>query len=540
MGEAAEGDGPRDLTFSDLDRHTGYLAQELERLGVGVGDRVVVQVDKSLAAVVLYVAILRRGAVFVPLNVAYTANEVAYFVEDAQPVLAVCSSRTVNGVTEVGARCGVPVVCLTGQSGSNARRVLDGNSGRVMLKNEYCGDSERTCSMLRAFAPNSATGSGLAEHESDGGGAWDVCPRGAEDLAAILYTSGTTGRSKGAMLTHGNLCSNALTLRSIWGFSDHDVLLHVLPIFHVHGLFVALNVALCSGAQVLFFEVFDAQRTVELLPEATVLMGVPTHYSRLLAEDLLTKDQCSNMRLFTSGSAPLDPARFQEFEDRTGHRILERYGMTEAGMITSNPYHHASKLEASDFPAGERLPGTVGFPLPGVEVEICDEAGRPVDEGDVGILRVRGPNVFSGYWRLPGKTAETMASGGWLISGDLAQQDTEGRVTLVGRSSDMMIVGGYNVYPREIEDCLLTLDGIAEVAVFGVPHADLGEGVVACMVAREEPLADDALQEVMVRDLANFKRPRRLVWLEDLPRNAMGKVQKAVLRQQFAESYVPK
>jgi malonyl-CoA/methylmalonyl-CoA synthetase len=413
----------------------------LARLGARPGNRVLVQAEKSIESALLYLACLRTGLVYVPLNTAYTAAELAWFVEDAEPALV--------------------------------------------------------------FAPGHRDLAGLDAAPAD----FETVARSADDLAAILYTSGTTGRSKGAMLSHGNLASNALVLKDYWRWQSSDVLVHALPIYHVHGLFVALHGALLAGATMLWHESFDADAVIGDLARATILMGVPTFYTRLLASPRLTREATAGMRLFVSGSAPLLESTFREFEARTGHAILERYGMTEAGMICSNPYE------------GERIPGTVGYPLPGVEARVVDE-----------VLQIRGPNLFRGYWRQPGKTAEEMRPGGWFVTGDMAAVAGDGRVSIVGRAKDLIIAGGLNIYPREIELAIDALPGVAESAVIGLPHPDLGEGVAA-IVVRSDPALDEAAVLAGLGDLARFKRPRLILFVESLPRNAMGKVQKSALRE---------
>ena len=470
-GDGADGSDPA-WTYRDLDRASGRFAAVLRSRGVEPGDRVLVQVAKSREAVALYLGVLRCGGVFVPLNTAYTEREVAFFAGDAAP-------RVVVRDDAGGGGDGVSAV------------------GIHALWRE-----------AQALEPDLA-----------------IEPRTDDDLAAICYTSGTTGRSKGALITHGNLTSNALALHEIWGFEPGDVLLHALPIFHVHGLFVALHTAFLNASEVLFLPAFGAAEVRRLLPEATVLMGVPTFYSRLLAEPGFGSGDCESIRLFVSGSAPLTEAVWGDFEARTGHRILERYGMTEAGMITSNPLR------------GERVPGTVGFPLPDVEVRVVDDSGAEVRAGEVGTLEIRGPNLFPGYWGLPEKTAEEMRDDGFFVTGDLGSVEGEGRVTLVGRGKDLIIAGGLNVYPKEVEDRLDEIAGVGECAVIGAPHADLGEGVVAVLVAEETPVGDDTLRAALDAGLARFKHPRRFYWVDQLPRNAMGKVQKNVLRERYRNAY---
>ena len=453
----AKDSGPN---FGDLDRLSARFASALRRRGIGRGDRVIVQVEKSIEAVALYLACLRTGAIFVPLNTAYTPSEVDHFVEDAEPRLVVLASD---------------------MAGPNASFLSDA----------------------------------LASEPDEG-----VVHCSADDIASIIYTSGTTGRSKGAMLSHGNLLSNAQTLIDIWGLTRNDVLIHALPIFHVHGLFVALHTMLLNGAKTIFLPRFDVSEVISLMPRATVLMGVPTFYTRLLADTSFERDAARTMRLFISGSAPLLAETHHAFEDRTGMRILERYGMTEAGMITSNPLD------------GERIAGTVGMPLPGVELRVANAEGEPLPDGEPGVIEIRGPNVFKGYWRNPEKTAEDIRPDGWCVTGDIATRDAEGRVTIVGRAKDLIISGGFNIYPKEIEEVINAVPGVIESAVIGVPHADLGESAIAVVVgdAVLEPLISEAIQA----NLARFKHPRRLEFVADLPRNAMGKVQKAALRQQYS------
>lgn len=476
-----EGDGTV-LSFADLEHCTGRLASRLRALGGQVGDRIVVQVDKSADAVLLYLAALRAGMVFVPLNTAYTATELVYFLGDAEPAIVVCRPADEEAVSALL------------------------SSGRLVT--------------LR----DDGTGSLLDDIPDE---TLPIAHRVATDLAAILYTSGTTGRSKGAMLSHGNLLSNALTLKELWGWRRDDVLLHVLPIYHVHGLFVALHGALLAGATVIFHKGFDPSPVIADFARATVLMGVPTHYTRLMATPELTPQSCANMRLFISGSAPLLAEAHQRFQDKTGQRILERYGMTETGMITSNPYH-----------GGERVAGTVGYPLPGVEARIRGVNGALVDQDEPGVLEVRGPNVFSGYWRMPEKTAEEIRSDGFFITGDIATQASDGRITLVGRAKDLIIAGGLNIYPKEIEEAINALPGVEESAVIGLPHPDMGEGVVAVVVAAQGASVDEAgVLSGLADKLARFKQPRRVIVVDALPRNAMGKVQKAVLRQEYSSLF---
>ncbi|MES2443313.1 MAG: AMP-binding protein [Pseudomonadota bacterium] len=451
------------LRYAELDAAIAAYAAALAAAGARPGDRLVIQVEKSPANILLYLAALRAGLVYVPLNTAYTADELAYFIADAEPSVVVVDP-----------------------AGAEAVRALT----------------------AAAVLTLDADGNGIDPAPA----AFETVPRGPDDLAAILYTSGTTGRSKGAMLTHDNLASNAQALVDLWRFTGDDVLIHALPIYHVHGLFVALHCALLSGATIHFHRSFDADAVLADLAHATVLMGVPTFYVRLARHPGLTRQACAGMRLFVSGSAPLLEATFEEFAEKSGHRILERYGMTEAGMITSNPYD------------GDRIPGTVGFPLPGVEARIADE-----------VLEIRGPNLFKGYWRNPEKTAEDMREGGWFVTGDIATMAADGRVAIVGRAKDLIIAGGLNIYPREIELAIDALPGVGECAVIGVPHPDLGEAVVAVVVRSGD--TDAARILAALGTLARFKQPRRIVFADALPRNAMGKVQKAELRRLHARLF---
>jgi malonyl-CoA/methylmalonyl-CoA synthetase len=457
-------------------RQAGTLAA----MGVVKGDRIAVQVAKTPEALALYGAAVALGAVFLPLNTAYTAGEVGYFLENATPRVFVCDGAKAAALAPVAEAHGARLVTLN----------ADG-SGEM-----------------------SDLAAGVREP-----GAVAAC--GADDLAAILYTSGTTGRSKGAMLSHRNLLSNAEVLLTEWRFTAEDVLVHALPIFHTHGLFVASNLALLSGAGMIWLRGFEAGAVLAALPKATVMMGVPTFYTRLLEEPGLTRDLVGHMRLFISGSAPLLAETHEAWEARTGHRILERYGMTETNMNTSNPYE------------GERRAGTVGFPLPGVELRILAE-GREVPAGEVGMIEVRGPNVFGGYWQMPEKTAEELRADGWFITGDLGMRDADGYVHIVGRAKDLVITGGYNVYPKEVEMVLDEVPGVAESAVIGVPHPDFGEAVFAVLVAQKGvALQPEAALAAIAGQLARFKQPKAAVVVDSLPRNTMGKVQKNLLRDSY-------
>ncbi len=470
----------RQLAFGALFDGAERMAGALVQSGVRPGDRVAAQVSKSIEAIELYLGTVLAGAVFLPLNPAYTGREVAYFLDDATPAAVVCDP---GREAETAAIAGPATVLTLGGDGRGSLRDL--------------------ADVQTGFAP---------------------VPRQADDLAAILYTSGTTGRAKGAMLSHANLAGNSETLRDYWRFTRSDVLIHALPIFHTHGLFVATNVALLAGAQVVFLPGFDADAILAAMPRATALMGVPTFYTRLLADRRLTKDRTANMRLFISGSAPLLVDTHREWQARTGHRILERYGMTETNMSTSNPYE------------GERRAGTVGFPLPGVEVRVMAN-GREVRQGTVGELHVRGGNVFQGYWRMPDKTAEDLRPDGWFITGDLARIDRDGYVSIVGREKDLIITGGFNVYPKEIESLIDDLPGVLESAVIGVAHPDFGEAVVAIVVPASPDLAPKSVQTALSGQLARFKQPKQVILVDALLRNTMGKVQKKALRDTYADLF---
>lgn len=476
----------RAWTYGDIERASGRIAHLIVALGLKPGDRVAAQVEKSAEALVLYLAALRAGMVFLPLNPAYQRLELEYFLGDAKPGLFVCRPPMRALADEVAAKAGVAHVLELDDAGRG--------------------------SLIDAAAPYPNR--------------FKTVARQADDLAAILYTSGTTGRSKGAMLSHGNLAANATTLHQYWRFQPGDVLLHMLPIFHVHGLFVACHCALLNGSAMFWESKFDAKRAMALLPQATVMMGVPTYYVRLLLEPDFGRAHCRNMRLFISGSAPLLKETFDEFRQRAGHVILERYGMTEGGMFTSNPYE------------GERRGGTVGFPLPCTEVRIVDDANRPVAPGMIGNIQVRGANVFVGYWQMPEKTREEFTPDGFFKTGDMGSWDKDGYVVISGRSKDLIITGGLNVYPKEIEELIDALPGVVESAVIGLPHPDFGEAVTA-VVVRQKNAAGAALSEADIiaavkAELANFKVPKRVFVTDDLPRNAMGKVQKNLLRQEYS------
>ena len=477
-------DGRR-LTYGDVAGLSARAAAALAVCGVKPGDRVAVQVEKSREALFLYLGALRAGAVFLPLNTAYTPSEVAYFVGDAKPTVFVADPG--RRVALASSLQGVPRVETLAADGSGS----------------------------------------FAELQWGAVGRWRDVDRRADDLAAILYTSGTTGRSKGAMLTHANLRSNAETLVETWRFTADDVLIHALPIFHTHGLFVATNVILMAGAEMILLPKFDPAEAIPLFSRATAMMGVPTFYTRLLERPELTREAAKSMRLFVSGSAPLLAETHRQFRERTGHAILERYGMTETGMNTSNPYD------------GERIAGSVGFPLRDVEIRVTDpETGRRLPTGEAGMIEIRGPNVFAGYWGMPEKTREEFRPDGFFISGDLGLIDERGYVHVLGRGKDLVITGGYNVYPKEIELAIDALPGVLESAVIGLPHPDLGEAVTAVVVPDGGKLPSEAeIVKVLRADLAGYKLPKRIVTVDALPRNTMAKVQKNVLRERFRDLY---
>ncbi|MFD0914866.1 malonyl-CoA synthase [Pseudahrensia aquimaris] len=481
-------------TFAKLKNGTAYsyrsifelsaqLANALVNCGVAKGDRVAVQAPKSVEAAMLYIACARMGAVFLPLNTAYTAQEVRYFLDDASAKLFICDPASSEALKPIAEECGsrLETLGVPGESKDSGSFFALAQTMQPTFENAACGP---------------------------------------DDLAAILYTSGTTGRSKGAMLSHDNLLSNARALTDFWRFTSDDVLLHALPIFHTHGLFVALNVVMCSGASLIFLPAFNNDDVIDALPAATSMMGVPTFYTRLLNDDRFSADLVSHIRLFVSGSAPLLAETHVQFEQRTGMRILERYGMTETNMNTSNPYD------------GERRAGTVGFPLPGTQLRIADpDTGQELPQGEVGVIEVKGPNVFSGYWNMPEKTAEEFRKDGFFITGDLGKIDKENYVHIVGRAKDLIISGGYNIYPKEIELLLDDQPGVLESAVIGVAHPDFGEGVVAVIVPSDPDFDPAKTLETIKSQIARFKQPKHIEVLKELPRNTMGKVQKNVLRE---------
>ncbi|AYH43560.1 malonyl-CoA synthase [Azoarcus sp. DN11] len=475
--------GGRTITYGELHEQSGRYANLLSSLGVKAGDRVAVQVEKTPEAVFLYLGCLRAGGVFLPMNPAYQRGEIEHFLRDATPTLFVFRPQMRDVAEGVAREAGVP----------HTLALADDGTGSLVEQ--------------------------AVQHDA----AFETAIRADGDLAAILYTSGTTGRAKGAMLSHRNLTVNCEILHETWGFRPGDVLLHMLPIFHFHGLFVAIHCALWNGSAMYFEPRFDPNRTLELLPRSTVFMGVPTYYVRLLADPAFTADTCRRMRLFISGSAPLLADTFTEFAQRSGHTILERYGMTEGGMFVSNPYD------------GERRCGSVGLPLPGLSLRVVNDDGAPVAPGEIGNIQVKGENVFVGYWRLPEKTREEHTDDGFFRTGDLGRLEADGYLTIIGRSKDLVITGGLNVYPKEIETVIDALPGVVESAVIGVPHPDFGEAVTAVVVrdrANGAALTEGSVIAAVKAQLANFKVPKSVVFVDDLPRNAMGKVQKNVLRDQ--------
>ena len=474
------------ISYGDLIARAGRIANVLVDRGVRPGDRVAAQTEKSVTGLVLYLATVRAGAVYLPLNTAYTLNELEYFITDAEPSLVVYDPSKAAGIGAIAAKVGARVETL----GPDGKGSLTQAADKARME-------------------------------------FVTVPRADDDLAAILYTSGTTGRSKGAMLTHDNLASNSLTLVDYWRFTDKDVLIHALPIYHTHGLFVASNVTLFARASMIFLPKFDPDLIIKLMARATALMGVPTFYTRLLQNPALNKETTRHMRLFVSGSAPLLAETHREWFARTGHAVLERYGMTETNMNTSNPYD------------GERVAGAVGHPLPGVSVRVTDpETGKELARDEIGMIEVKGPNVFKGYWRMPEKTKSEFRYDGFFITGDIGKIDAQGYVHILGRGKDLVISGGFNVYPKEIESEIDAMPGVIESAVIGVPHADFGEGVTAVVVCDKNARVDESLVlKALDGRLAKFKMPKRVFIVDELPRNTMGKVQKNILRNTYAKIY---
>jgi malonyl-CoA/methylmalonyl-CoA synthetase len=496
-----ETDNGLNYTWRDLERASAMMANLLDSLNIPKGSRVAVQVEKSVEAMMLYLATLRAGYVFLPLNTAYQSAEIEYFIGNAEPAVVVCSSKNFGWVSKIAFKAGTHHVFT----------LDDDRTGSLLQRAAHCSDQHTTHSVQ------------------------------ADDLAAILYTSGTTGRSKGAMLSHGNLLSNAQTLKDYWGWTrkggpqgQGDVLIHALPIFHVHGLFVAIHGALLNGSKMIWMAKFDPQLAIAKMPEATVFMGVPTLYVRMLAEPTLTRQQAAHMRLFVAGSAPLLIETFKAWQERTDHTILERYGMSETVMLTSNPYQADARYANQD----ERRGATVGFPLPGVSLRVQDDAGHNLPVGEIGGIQVKGPNVFAGYWRMPEKTKEEFTADGFFKTGDVGKIDERGYVSIVGRSKDLIISGGYNVYPAEIEGYINDMAGVAESALIGVPHPDFGEVGIAVVIAKAgAQLNADHIIAALKSQLANFKIPKKCFVVPELPRNTMGKVQKNLLREQYKDEF---
>jgi malonyl-CoA/methylmalonyl-CoA synthetase len=478
-------DGQR-ISYGDLIARAGQMANVLLERGVKPGDRVAAQTEKSVPGLVLYLATVRAGAVYLPLNTAYTLNELDYFIGDSEPSLVACDPAKAAGIAAIAAKVGAKVETL-GADGKGS----------------------------------------LTDAAAKADSAFTTVARADDDLAAILYTSGTTGRSKGAMLSHDNLASNSLSLVGYWRFTDKDVLIHALPIYHTHGLFVASNVTLFARASMIFLPKFDPELIIRLMARATVMMGVPTFYTRLLQSPALTKESAKHMRLFVSGSAPLLADTHREWAARTGHAVLERYGMTETNMNTSNPYD------------GDRVPGAVGHALPGVSVRVTDpETGKELARESIGMIEVKGPNVFKGYWRMPEKTKAEFRDDGFFITGDLGKIDALDYVHILGRGKDLVISGGFNVYPKEIESEIDAMPGVIESAVIGLPHADFGEGVTAVVVCNKDAgISEASVLKALDGRLAKFKMPKRVIVVDELPRNAMGKVQKNILRDTYAKIY---
>lgn len=475
------------IRYSTFFGRVAQYANLVTELGLEPGDRLAAQVGKSPETLALYLGCIQAGVVFLPLNTAYTPAEVSYFVEDSGARVLVCDTASQKGLMPIAQACDAQLMTLNedGSGSLSAKASLQNTDAAVVARND-------------------------------------------DDLAALLYTSGTTGRSKGAMLSHRNLTSNARALKELWQFEDQDVLMHALPIYHTHGLFVATFVTLAAGGSMVFLPKFNLDAMCSFLPQATAMMGVPTFYTRLLDDPRFTADLTKNMRLFISGSAPLLAETHRQFEDRTGHRILERYGMTETNMSTSNPYD------------GERRAGTVGFPLPGVETRItAPETGELLPDGEIGVLEVRGDNVFNGYWNMPEKTREELRENGFFITGDLVQKDEDGYIQIVGRGKDLIISGGFNIYPKEVEQVLDDQPGVLETAVVGVPHPDFGETVVAVIARTSDDVVDqEQLKEAVAAKLAKFKHPRKYVVIDALPRNTMGKVQKNALRDEYKNLFM--
>ncbi|SVA35682.1 uncharacterized protein METZ01_LOCUS88536, partial [marine metagenome] len=469
-----------EINYASFHQMVNQLAHTLKTSGLKTGDRVAVQAEKSNVQIALYVATIKSGGVYLPLNTDYTVKELEYFIQDSEANIIVVDSKIENSIKKI-------------------------------IKNELT-----TVLTLNTNETGSLTSLSNKQEK-----VFEAVPRNPEDLAAILYTSGTTGRSKGAQLSHKNLLSNTEVLKDFWKFSENDILLHMLPIYHTHGLFVACNLLAYVGGSMIFLPKFDSEQALTWMKSANTMMGVPTFYTRLLNEDRFDKELTNHMRLFISGSAPLLAETHIEFEKRTGKKIIERYGMTETNMNTSNPYE------------GPRTAGTVGLPLPGVELRIADDKGHEVGNGEIGIIELRGDNVFSGYWKMPEKTSDSFRDDGFFITGDMARIDENGYVIIVGRDKDLIITGGLNVYPKEVESLIDEIDDVNESAVIAVPHKDFGEAVVSIVVRKQDSVNEKDIKDHLSERIAKFKQPKKIIFANDLPRNTMGKVQKSELRKKY-------
>ena len=468
-----------EITYSEFHKTINQIANLLIQKGMKPGERVAVQAEKSNLQIALYAATLKAGGVYLPLNTGYTLSELEYFIEDSGAKIIVIDKK---------------------------------------IEEQLLASVDKSITILTLNSDESGSVMDYAKNQDI---KFEAIERSPEDLAAILYTSGTTGKSKGAILSHKNLLSNTKVLEEYWKFTKDDVLLHMLPIYHTHGLFVATNLLAYVGGAMIFLPKFDIDQAIEWMSKATTMMGVPTFYTRLLSDQRFDQSLTNHMRLFISGSAPLLAETHREFEDRTGKKILERYGMTETNMCTSNPYDE------------ERIAGTVGLPLPGVELRIADDQGNEIKQGDIGIIELRGENVFKGYWQMPDKTNDSFRKDGFFITGDMAKIDHKGYVTIVGRDKDLIITGGLNVYPKEVETVIDQIETILESAVFASPHKDFGEAVVAAIVRKNNSLSEIEVKKYLSDKLAKFKQPKKIIFIENLPRNAMGKVQKAELRKKY-------
>ena len=473
-----------EMSYTNFHELVNQLANTLKVSGLKTGDRVAVQAEKSNTQIALYVATIKSGGVYLPLNTDYTANELKYFIKDSDANIVVIDSRNEDSI----------------------KKTIKTESVKILT--------------LNANETGSLTSLSNKQEK-----VFDTVPRNPEDLAAILYTSGTTGRSKGAQLSHNNLLSNTKVLKDFWKFNENDVLLHMLPIYHTHGLFVACNLLAYVGGSMIFLPKFDSRQALTWMKSANTMMGVPTFYTRLLKEDLFDKKLTEHMRLFISGSAPLLAETHIEFEKRTGKKIIERYGMTETNMNTSNPYD------------GPRIAGTVGLPLPGVELRIADNKGQEVDKGEIGIIELKGDNVFAGYWEMPEKNAESFREDGFFITGDMARIDKNGYVIIVGRDKDLIITGGLNVYPKEVENLIDEINNVNESAVIAVPHPDFGEAVVSIVVRKKDSVNEKDIKDYLSDKIAKFKQPKKIIFADNLPRNTMGKVQKSELRKKYKDLF---